>query len=141
MVQTKPVVAGMSVNVIELAKITDARGSLGFVETGKHVPFEIRRVFYIYGVPKGVKRGGHAHKKCKQMFIVLQGSADIATDDGKSKSIHSFSGPTEGLYVPERTWVEMQNISEGAVIIVMCSEHYDPDDYVKDYVLFIGEKP
>ena len=130
----------MSVKIIQLPEVTDARGSLGFVEAGKDIPFDVKRIFYIYGVPRGAKRGGHAHKKCEQMFIVLQGNADIITDDGSVKAVHNFNGPAKGLYVPQRTWVEMQNSSQGAVIMVLCSEHYNADDYLKDYDSFRGGK-
>ena len=119
--------------IIELPKISDPRGNLTFVESGRHIPFEIRRMYYLYDVPGGAERGGHGHKKLEQFIIAMSGSFDVVLDDGnRQKKIH-MNRSYYGLYVCPMMWREITNISSGAVCVVVASEYYDEADYIRDY--------
>ena len=120
-------------HLIDLPKISDPRGNLTFVEGGSHVPFDIKRVYYLYDVPGGAERGGHAHKDLRQLIIAISGSFDIVLDDGRqTKRIH-LSRSYYGLYVCPMIWREMDNFSSGAVCIVLASNYYDESDYFRNY--------
>ena len=119
--------------IISLPKITDARGNLTFVEGGNHIPFDIHRVYYLYDVPGGAERGGHAHKELRQLIIAMSGSFDIVLDDGTEKKRFHLNRSYNGLYVCPMIWREMDNFSSGAVCLVLASNLYDENDYYRDY--------
>lgn len=123
--------------IIELPKIVDYRGNLTFIEQNQHVPFDIKRVYYLYDVPAGADRGGHAHKALQQFIIPLSGSFDIHLDDGKGKKSFHLNRPFQSLYIPKMIWREINNFSSGSVCLVLASEHYDEDDYYRDYNEFL----
>ena len=119
--------------IIELPKITDCRGNLTFIEGDEHVPFEIKRVYYLYDVPGGEQRGGHAHKDLQQFIIAASGSFDVILDDGKEQKRFHLNRSYYGLYVPTMIWRELDNFSSGSVCIVLASEHFDENDYIRNY--------
>ncbi len=123
--------------IIDLPKIADARGNLTFVEADRHVPFEFRRVYYLYDVPGGAERGGHAHKALNQLIVAMSGSFDIHLDDGTSKKSFHMNRSYFGLYVCPMIWREMDNFSSGAVCLVLASNYYDESDYYRNYEDFL----
>lgn len=123
--------------IIVLPRVEDPRGNLSFVEGGRHVPFEIRRVYYVYGVPAGFGRGAHAHKRLEQLFIAMAGSFDVILDDGTQRRRHTLNRPDRGLYVAPMMWRELENFSPGAVCVVLASAPYDEADYLRDYGDFL----
>lgn len=125
-------------NLIDLPKIPDARGNLSFVEACNHIPFEIKRVFYLYDVPGGESRAGHALRTCHQLILAISGSFDVLLDDGNEQSRHHLNRSYYGLHVPPRVWRVLDNFSSGAVCLVLASEAYDPQGYFRDYRDFIG---
>jgi len=118
---------------IELPKIADPRGNLTFIEGMQHVPFQIKRVFYLYDVPGGADRGGHALKTCHQFLIAMSGSFDIILYDGREKERTHLNRSYYGLHIPPMIWREMDNFSSGSVCLALASEPYSPDDYYRDY--------
>jgi len=122
--------------IIELPKITDNRGNLTFIEGNKHIPFEIKRVYYLYDVPGGEKRGGHAHKHLQQLIIAASGSFDVILDDGFERKRYHLNRSYYGLYIPPMIWRELDNFSSGSVCLVLASEYYDENDYIRDYETF-----
>ncbi len=123
--------------LIEIPKITDTRGIISFVEGGKQIPFDIKRVYYIYDVPKGADRGSHAHKHLDQFFFAMSGSFDIVLDDGNSQQKFHLNRPYVGVYVCPMIWRELSNFSSGAVCMVLASAYYDEEDYIRDYQEFL----
>ena len=123
--------------IIDLPKIADARGNLTFIEGGRHVPFDIKRVYYLYDVPGGAERGGHAHKNLHQLIVAMSGSFDIVVDDGRQKKRIHLNRSYYGLYVCPMIWREMDNFSSGAVCLVLASNLYDAADYYRDYEKFL----
>lgn len=123
--------------IIDLPKITDSRGNLTFVEGNKHIPFEIKRVYYLYDVPGGEERGGHAHKRLQQFIVAVSGSFDIILDDGYGKKRFHLNRSYYGVYVPFMIWREMNNFSSGSVCLVLASEYYDEEDYIREYKEFL----
>ena len=119
--------------MIDLPKVTDARGNLTFVEGGMHVPFDIRRVYYLYDVPGGAERGGHSHKQWHQLLIALSGSFDVVLDDGRSRVRQHLNRSYRGLYIPPMIWREIDNFSGGSVCLVLASEKFDEADYFRHY--------
>ena len=115
----------------------DERGSLVELEEYSDIPFEIKRVYYMYDTKKGVHRGFHAHKKLEQILICIHGTCDVLLDNGKQKKIVSLEKPYEGLYVPNNMWREMYNFSKDAVLMVLASEPYIEEDYIRDYDEFL----
>lgn len=126
------------VKIIELPVIADTRGNLTFVEGGQHIPFDIKRVYYLYDVPGGAARGGHAHKDLQQIIIALSGSFDVLLDDGVNKKTYTLNRAYHGLYLSNMIWRELDNFTTGAVCMVLASEHYDENDYYRDYNEFIN---
>lgn len=123
--------------IIELPKITDPRGNLTFIEANWHVPFDIQRVYYLYDVPGGAERGGHAHKALHQLIIATSGSFDVVLDDGLHKKRVHLARPFNGLYVCPMIWRELNNFSSGAVCMVLASSKYDETDYYRNYDEFM----
>lgn len=119
--------------IIDLPKIEDPRGNLTFVEGGRHIPFDIKRVYYLYDVPGGSHRGGHAHKELHQLLIAMSGSFDILLDDGRTRFKYHMNRSYYGLYIPPMIWREIDNFSSGSVCMVMASQFYEEDDYFRDY--------
>ncbi len=123
--------------MIELPKISDPRGNLSFVESFNHIPFEIKRVYYLYDVPGGECRGGHAHKELQQLIIAMNGSFDVFLDDGLIKKSFTLNRSYKGLYVSKMVWRELKNFTSGAVCVVLASEPYSEEDYYRNYEEFI----
>lgn len=123
--------------IIELPKIHDSRGNLTFIENGRPIPFDIRRVYYLYDVPGGSERGGHAHKTLQQFIIAMSGSFDVVITDGEYKYRHHLNRPYFGLYLAPMTWRILDNFSSGAVCLVLASAEYDENDYIRDYSHFL----
>lgn len=119
--------------IIELPKITDPRGNLTFVENGRHIPFEMKRVYYTYDVPGGEERGGHAHKELEQLIIAMSGSFDIVLDDGYEKKTFHLNRSYFGLYICPMIWREINNFSSGSVCMVLASNFYSENDYYREY--------
>jgi len=124
--------------IIELPKISDPRGNLTFIESKKHIPFEIKRVYYLYDVPGGETRGGHAHKRLHQFIIAASGSFDFIVDEGLSRERFHLNRSYYGLYVPPMVWRELDNFSSGSVCLALASEPYDEEDYIRDYDVFVA---
>lgn len=125
--------------IYDLPRINDPRGNLTFVEANRHIPFDIRRVYYLYDVPGGAERGGHAHKALHQLIIAMSGSFDIHLDDGYAKKTIHLNRSYNGLYVCPMIWREIDNFSSGAVCMVLASDYYDEADYFRDYDLFADD--
>lgn len=125
-------------SIIDLPRINDPRGNLTFVEGARHIPFDIRRVYYLYDVPGGAERGGHAHKELQQLIIATSGSFDIHIDDGISKKTFHLNRSYQGLFVCPMIWREIDNFSSGAVCMVLASEYFNEFDYYRDYNKFIS---
>ena len=123
--------------IIELPKIGEPRGNLTFIEGQRHIPFDIKRVYYLYDVPGGAERGGHAHKDLHQLIIAMSGSFDMVLDDGKEKKRFHLNRSYYGLYVCPMIWREMDNFSSGAVCLVLASNLYDEVDYYRNYQEFL----
>ena len=123
--------------IIELPKISDPRGNLTFIESGLLVPFEIRRVYHLYDVPGGERRGGHAHRELEQFIVAASGSFDVVLDDGFRTKRFFLNRSYYGLYLPRMVWREMENFSSGSVCLVLASEHYDESDYYRDHDQFL----
>jgi len=123
--------------IINLPKIGDPRGNLTFIEGMKHVPFEIKRIYYLYDVPGGETRGGHAHKNLQQFIIAANGSFDVIVDNGDKKESFHLNRSFYGLYIPPIIWRELDNFSSGSVCLVLVSECYDEKDYIRNYEEFL----
>lgn len=117
----------------EFQKIYDHRGSLSFIEEGCDVPFSIKRVFYIYDIPGGAKRGGHANKKNMEVVMAASGSFDLHLSDGNQDRVFHLNRANKGVLIPPGAWVNMQNFTTGTIVLVVCSEFYDEDDYIRDF--------
>lgn len=126
-----------SCRIVELPKISDPRGNLTFIEGGRHVPFEFQRMYYLYDVPGGAERGGHAHKALHQLIIAMSGSFDVLLDDGHSKKQFHLNRSYYGLYVCPMIWRELNNFSSGSVCVVLASNTYDEADYYRHYPEFL----
>ncbi len=126
--------------MIELPKISDPRGNLTFIEGGNHIPFDIKRVYYLYDVPGGAERGGHAHKNLHQLIVAMSGSFDVVLDDGLNKKRYHLNRSYQGLYVCSMIWRELDNFSSGSVCMVLASNNYDEDDYYRNYESFLSQK-
>jgi len=123
--------------IIELPKVSDPRGNLTFIQSGGPVPFGVRRVYYLYDVPGGESRGGHAHLALEQLVIAVSGSFDVVLDRGAEKQRFALRRADQGLYVPPMYWRELENFSSGAVCLVLASKPYDALDYYRDYSRYL----
>lgn len=119
--------------IIQLPKVLDARGNLTFIEENRHVPFEIKRVYYLYDVPGGESRGGHAHNQLQQFIIAATGSLDVILDGGFGRERYHLNRSYYGLYIPPMVWRELDNFSSGSVCLVLASEYFNEQDYIRDY--------
>ena len=128
------------VRIIELPKFLDARGNLSFAENFKQIPFEINRTYWLYDVPGGESRGGHAYRENEEFIIALSGSFDVVLDDGKERKMFSLNRSYYGLYVPKGLWREIENFSTNALALEFGSSAYDEADYVRDYQQFLKLK-
>lgn len=126
--------------IINLPKFLDERGNLSFVEQENHVPFVIRRTYWLYDVPGGECRGGHAYKENQEFIVALSGSFDVVLDDGKEKKIFTLNRSYYGLYVPKGLWREMENFSTNSLALILSSTDYDASDYIREYDQFIKMK-
>ncbi|MCX6245341.1 MAG: FdtA/QdtA family cupin domain-containing protein [Bacteroidetes bacterium] len=124
------------VKIIQLPKIPDPRGNLSFIEEEKHIPFKIRRTYWIYDVPGGEVRGGHAYKTLDEFIIALSGSFDVHLDDGRESSIYSLNRSYYGLYVPRMIWRSIDNFSTNSLCLILSSDHYNKEEYLYDYRIF-----
>lgn len=128
------------VKIIELPKFADPRGNLSFVEQLNHIPFEIKRTYWIYDVPGGEARGGHAFKQNDEFIIALSGAFDVIIDDGETKKKYTLNRSYYGLYVPAGMWREIENFSTNSLALEFGSTHYDVNDYIRDYDEFLKKK-
>ncbi len=129
---------GSTVSMIDLPVISDPRGDLTFIEGGEQVPFEIKRVYFLYNVPAESERGGHAHRELQQVLFALSGSFRIKIDNGFEKSEYWLNNPRRGLLINRLNWREIDSFSQGAVCMVIASQHYDESDYFREYDDFIN---
>lgn len=128
-------------SIVNFPKIgEDLKGSLSFIESYRHIPFEVRRVYYLYDVPGGIERGGHAHKDLHQVIISLSGSFEVVLNDGSERKTVTLNRPHYGLYVPTMIWRELINFSSGAVLFVLASHHFSEEDYYRDFSTFVHAK-
>jgi len=125
--------------IIELPKINDSRGNLTFLESGRHLPFAFERIFYLYDVPGGSTRAGHALRNCEQFIVAISGSFDVMIDDGTRSARHHLNRSYFGLYVPPLTWREIDNFSSNSVCLVVASKPYSEGDYLREYESFLHE--
>lgn len=129
----------MEIKLIDFKSLGDDRGSLISLEENKNIPFNIKRVYYIFGTKEGVRRGFHAHKKLKQVAVCVSGSCKFLLDDGKEKHHISLSSPEKGLLIEDMVWHEMYDFSDDCVLVVLADDFYDESDYIRDYDEFFGE--
>jgi hypothetical protein len=127
-------------SVIEMDKHHSDVGSITVIENNKEVPFEVQRTYYLYDVPGGEERGGHAHKELKQLIIAVSGSFDVLLNDGNIKRTVTLNRPYQGLLVVPGLWRELNNFSSGAICLVLASQKYDEADYIRDYEEFLEYK-
>ena len=126
--------------IIELSKITDPRGNLTVAESFTNVPFNIKRAYWVYDVPGGESRGGHAHKRLRQLIVALSGSFTVTLDDGKERETFLLNHPWQGLIIETGIWRTLDDFSSGAVCLVLASEVYEEEDYIYDYDEFLKYK-
>lgn len=127
----------MNIELIKIPKIEDPRGNLSVIENDI-VPFDIKRVYYLYDVPAGAERGGHAHKKLQQFLVALSGSFEVVLNDGNEEQIITLNKPFEGLLIKNEIWRELKNFSSGAVCLVVASEVFNEEDYIRDFNDFLS---
>ena len=123
--------------IVELPRVNDPRGNLTFIEGGRHVPFDIRRVYYLYDVPGGATRAGHGHRTLRQVIIAMSGSFDVTLDDGRERRRFHLNRSYYGLHVAPMMWREIDNFSSGSVCMVLASDYYDEADYFREYEEFL----
>lgn len=126
--------------IIELPKFLDARGNLSFAQNNTHIPFEIKRTYWLYDVPGGENRGGHAYRNTEEFVIALSGSFDVIVDNGNEKQVFHLNRSYYGLYIPKGMWRVMENFSTNSLALEFASTQYDPEDYIHDYEAFLKLK-
>jgi len=126
--------------IIQLPKILDKRGNLSFFENDNQIPFAIKRTYWVYDVPGGEARGGHAYRKNEEFIVALSGSFDVVLDDGSEKKVYSLNRSYYGLYVPKMYWREMNNFSTNSLALIVSNTEYDEDDYIREYGDFLKWK-
>lgn len=126
--------------IIELPKFHDPRGNLSFIEGSNHIPFEIKRTYWIYDVPGGEKRGGHAYNNLNEVIVALSGSLDVVLNDGKEKRVFSLNRSYFGLYVPKLIWRSLENFSTNSLCLILASEEYNENDYIRNFNEFVKLK-
>ena len=124
--------------LIELPRVQDPRGNLTYIESGRHIPFAVKRIFYLYDIPGGASRAGHALKSCHQFLIATSGSFDVIADDGAEKKVFQLNRSYYGLYIPPMIWREISNFSSNSICMVLASEFFSETDYYRDYAQFAG---
>jgi hypothetical protein len=124
-------------SLIFMPKISDRRGNITAVNNGTELPFDIKRVFYLYDIPSGESRGAHAHKQCHQLLIAASGAFEVLMDDGKTQRQALLNRPNMGLHIPPGIWASEINFSSGSICLVLASHHYNADDYIRDYKEYI----
>ena len=127
-------------NLIDLGKITKREGNITVAENLEQIPFEVKRVYYLYDIPGGESRGGHAHKDLHQLIIAASGSFDLTVDDGRTKRTFHLARPNFGVYMPAGLWRDISNFSSGSICLVLASHPYDADDYMRAYDDFLSYK-
>ena len=127
----------MNYKIIDIPKINNIKGNIGVVENDT-IPFDVKRVYYLFDVPSGTKRGGHAHKKLKQVILAISGSFDVVLKDGKSKEIITLNKPDKGLLIENNIWRELENFSSGSVCLVLASEEFSENDYIRSYMEYLS---
>ncbi|MXN92404.1 WxcM-like domain-containing protein [Flavobacterium sp. Sd200] len=128
-----------NINIISLPVVEDARGNLAYIQEGI-IPYAFKRVYYLFDVPGGAERGGHAHKVQHEILIALSGSFDVILDDGNEKKTYTLNRPGKGLHIPDGIWRELQNFSSGAVCLVIAQDVFDEEDYIREYDDFLSSK-
>ena len=123
--------------LIDFPRVEDARGNLTFIEGNRHVPFDIKRVYYLYDVPGGATRGGHAHKTLQQLLVAMSGSFDVVLDDGHERERFHLNRSYFGLYIAPMVWRELDNFSSGSVCMALASDYFSEEDYFRDYSSFL----
>lgn len=123
--------------LLSFPKVVDGRGHLAIIEGSADVPFRIERVFYVYDIPKGARRGGHAHRKLEEVIVCLSGGLEVEVNDGRESRAFRLDSPDVGLYVPPMIWIDTQNFEDGTVFMVLASDHYVESDYVRSYEEFV----
>ena len=127
-------------SVIDVSKIHNEAGNITVVENGENIPFDVKRIYYLYDVPSGEARGGHAHYELEQFIIAASGSFDVILDDGKNKKRVTLNSPNIAIHIVPGLWRELDNFSSGSICIVLASHKYDESDYIRVYDLFLKEK-
>jgi dTDP-4-dehydrorhamnose 3,5-epimerase-like enzyme len=127
----------MNYKIIDIPKINNTKGNIGVIENNT-IPYEIKRVFYLFDVPSGAKRGGHANKKTNQVLIAISGSFDVVLKDGNSKEIITLNRPDKGLLIENNIWRELENFSSGSVCLVLASEEFSEEDYIRSYKEYLN---
>jgi hypothetical protein len=129
----------MQIEIIEIPKIENVLGNIAVIEN-EVIPFEIKRVYYLFDIPSSSKRGGHSHKKLQQVLIAISGSFDVVLKDGITEKTITLNKPDKGLLIKNDTWRELENFSSGAVCLVLASATFDEEDYIRDFDTFINSK-
>lgn len=127
----------MNIKIIEIPKIINAKGNIGVVEKNT-IPFEVKRVYYLFDIPSTAKRGGHSHKEQQELLIALSGSFEVIVKNGKESQRITLNKPDKGLLIGKNVWRELENFSSGAVCLVLASDVYDEDDYIRSYKTYLS---